>query len=388
MAYTYSIFDSIDQTPLDEWNMLYENSNDIFMDPRFIASVEHSMGDVARFWTMLIYDDLKRPVAAACIFLWSVDAATLSKSRIIKSVTLVRKWWRKFLFFKCLCVGLPVSSGQSHLRIREDADMKEVCRVIHDVLRKLSRQHHVKIVLLKEFDPRESERIEHLKQYGFIRGDSLPVNMFDPRFSDLNDYLSALRKRYRYQVKRSLCKTEKAGYESIEMLGSKVNDRIYTADVHRLYEAVLDRADIIFERNPVDFVREIIKRLGDQVIFTFVYDGDTVVAVQISLRTERVYYFMFIGINYKVSRESHLYFSTIYKHLDYVLQQGVEEIYIGQTADDFKMRLGCYQVPRYIYIRGYGAIGVLLKSVSKIFFPKAELSTGKNIWRDRKMRRN
>lgn len=174
----------------------------------------------------------------------------------------------------------------------------------------------------------------------------------------------------------------------IEMLGGKINDDIYTADVHRLYEAVLDHADIKFERIPADLFREISKRFGDQAVFTFVYDGDTVVAFQFSLRTERVYHFIFIGINYEVSRENHLYFSTMYKHLDYVLQQGVEEVYMGQTADDFKMRLGCYQVPRYIYIRAYGTMGVLLHSFSGILFPKAELLAEKNIWRDRKMKRN
>jgi hypothetical protein len=144
---------------------------------------------------------------------------------------------------------------------------------------------------------------------------------------------------------------------------------------------VLDHARIKFERIPAAFFREIAKRFGDQAIFAFVYHEDAIVAFQFSLRTACVFHMMFIGIDYEVSRESHLYFSTIYKHLDYALRQGVEEIYIGQTADDFKMRLGCFQVPRYIYIRGLGPFLILLKLFSSMFFPDIKLSKAKNIWR-------
>jgi hypothetical protein len=160
-----------------------------------------------------------------------------------------------------------------------------------------------------------------------------------------------------------------------------VSDQIYTDEVHRLYEAVLDHADIKFERIPASFFREIAKRFGDQAIFTFVYHMDTIVSFLFSLRTDRVYHMMFIGLSYEVSRDSDLYFSTIYKHLDYALRQEVEALYMGQSSDDFKMRLGCFQVPRHIYIRGIGAFGIPLKLLSGILFPRAELATAKNIWR-------
>jgi predicted N-acyltransferase len=381
MAYSYSIFGSIDKTPLDEWNTLCQDPGEIFMDPRFITSVECSMGDEAKYWTLIIYDDHQYPVAIACLFLWSVDAAILTDSKAIGFVKLVRKWWDKFLYFKCLCLGLPVSAGQSHLRIRSDADLNQVCRLINMALKKLSRKNGVKIVVLKEFSPQESERLQCLKKYGYRLEHSRPMNMFNPRFIDLNDYLSALRSRYRIHIQRSLRITENAGYKTVEMPGGKVSDRIYTDKVHSLYEAVLDHVNFKFEEIPASFFREIAKRFGDQAVFTFVYHMDTIVAFLFSLRTDCVYHMMFIGINYEVSRENHLYFSTMYKHLDYALRQQVSDIYMGSGSDDFKMRLGCFQVPRHIYIRGIGAFRILLKLFSRMFFSRVKLKTSKNIWR-------
>lgn len=381
MAYSLTIFNSIDEVPLDDWNQICQFDEEIYMDHRFIASVEQTMGDQAKFWTLIIYDDHKRPAAIACIFLWRLDGAILSSPRLANQVRLIRKLWHGCLYLNALVVGLPVSNGQSQLRIRDDADLEEVCRLIDNILKKLSRQYNARILLLKEFTSHEAQQLEKLAKYGYLLKDSLPVNMFERNFRDLADYLGAMRSHYRNPVKRSLRKAEKAGIRFEEVYGNEGISRIYTEEVHDLYNAVFNRANNQFERLPAAFFQEIARRFGEQAVCTFAYYKDTVVAFLISLRTAKVFKMMFIGINYEINRKSDLYFAIMYKHLDCALRQNVSEIDIGQTADDFKLRLGCHQVPRYLYIRGCGFVRPVLKLFSNLFFSRIELIPSKNIWR-------
>lgn len=381
MAYSHTLFNSIDEVPMDDWHRLCHSEGEVFMDPRFIRSVEYSMGDQARYWYLIVYDERGGPAAAACIFLWRIDAAILAISSMARRVDAIRKWWQNFLFFKVLFLGLPVSTGQSQLRIRSDADPDQICRVIHRVLESISRRCGAKFVVLKEFSPPESERIVKLLDYGYLLRDSQPMNVFDPSFSDLDSCLEAFRSHYRGPIRRSLRKAEKAGIKFIELSGSHGADQIYTDKVHRLYEAILERAETRFEHLPAAFFREIARQFGDQAVFSFAHRNDAIVAFLSSLRTASTYHMLFIGVDDSLTRETHLYFATMYHHLDYALGHKVAKLYIGQNADDFKLSFGCYQESRHIFVRGRHVFGVILKLFASSFFPSIPLLPPKKVWR-------
>jgi len=278
-------------------------------------------------------------------------------------------------------VGLPVSVGQSHLRIRPDADLGEVCDTLDMVLRKLAAEHRAALVVLKEFDAEESERLEGLRRHGYLRADSLPMNHFEPAFHSFDEFYAALRSRYRESVRYSLRKFEKAGFRVVRVTGREGADRLYTDQVHRLYEAVLDHAKAKLERLPGEFFRELARQMPDEAVFTFFYREERAVGFICSLIAGSVFEGLVLGMDYEVNREADMYFNLVMKDLALALQQDVVRINIGQNSDTFKARIGCCQRPRYVYVKGRGVLRRILPLFSGMFFPAVELLPPKSVFR-------
>ena len=113
--------ESIEETNLDDWNSLRDGDGDVFMAPGFIAAVEQSMGREVKCWTLVVYDEQQRPAATACLSLMPTDGAMLIQGLLRRGTEAIRRVWRRYLYFNVLFLGLPVSAGQSHLRIRPGA---------------------------------------------------------------------------------------------------------------------------------------------------------------------------------------------------------------------------------------------------------------------------
>jgi len=374
--YGCRLWDSIRQTDLEDWERLRQGAGDPFMDPRFVEAVERSMGPEARFWTLIVDDERGRPAASACVSLLRVDAALLADARTRSVVHVVRRLFPGFLNFRLLCVGLPVSASQSHLRIREDVDVEEALRAIDSVLLDLARRHGAALIVLKEFDPRETDRLAGLDRLGYLRADSLPTHRLDGGFGSFDGLVAALRSKYRRNIRGSQHKFERSGLRVTHVTGREGADLRFTDEVHRLYLAVLEHADHVLERLPAEFFREFCRRLGEQAVLTLVEADDRVVAWCLSLLSESSYSLLVMGMDYEAKAAGDVYFNVIFHALDYGMRQGAKEIWIGPNSEGFKSRLGCRQESRCVYVKGRGLLGRLLPAVSGRLLPAVKLSLG------------
>ena len=74
---------------------------------------------------------------------------------------------------------------------------------------------------------------------------------------------------------------------------------------------------------------------------TLVYVGDRVAAFNWHLIHGEVYYLLFAGLDYDLNPSLDLYFDLMYAEMDPAFARRGEGLVFGQTADDFKVRLGC-----------------------------------------------
>lgn len=368
MGYSCQLFDSIEQTDLDDWNRVRLGDPELFMDPRFIATVEKTMAGEGKFWTLLVYDEQNRPMASACLSLLRVDGGLLTQGLIRRLIDAIRLVWRSFLFFKVLFVGLPVSGGQQQLRIHPHADVDEVIRALEAAVSNLAKQHRTRVTVMKEFDTVDAERLAGLKRLGYVQADSLPMNHLEPGFGSFDDYCRCRHARSRRNMLQSQRKFERAGMRLVQLTGAEGADRLLTDEVHQLYEAVVHKAHSQLEILPRGFFAELARQLGRRALFTFAYQGQRIVGFTCSLRSDSIFQMMFAGLDYAVNRQGDVYFNLIYKELDYAWRHGVSDIRLGQTADTFKARLGCRQHARYFFIKPHGVLA-FLRPLAGAFFP-------------------
>ena len=237
------------------------------------------------------------------------------------------------------------------------------------MLDRLAREHRAWLTVLKEFTPCEAGALEGLERQGYLRVESLPMNCLAADYRDFDDFCQSRSGKAHHNLRRSLRKFHEAGLRVVQFSGGEGADKLYSDEVHRLYEAVWDRAPSRLEKLPAEFFRQLAHNLREQAVFSFAYLGDRIVGFACSLRAGPNFHMLFLGLDYEVNRQSELYFNLIYKELDFAMRHGTQTIYMGQTADVFKLRLHCRQRPLYFFVKLRGPFGFLLRWVAQLFFP-------------------
>lgn len=373
MSYSCRVYDSMDEVDRDAWDAVRASSNDLFTDPRFISAIATSMAEDTRCWPVLVEDESGQPKAVTCFSLHRVDGALLTGTWLKREVEWMRRIWDGYLRFLILFCGLPVSDGQRTLCVAPDADREQVCEAIDAAIGEKARQLRVGLIVWKEFGPGDCRWLAPLKERGYLQADSLPMSHFEPRFASFEEYLASRNSKARYNIRRSTRKLHEAGLRVVRMRGDDGFDRLYTDEVHKLYEAVVEHSDSRLERLPAEFFREIARRFGKDAQFTVIYKGERIVAFSCNLADKQQFHMLFMGIDYALNRKYDLYFNVLYDGLDCALRARVADICVGQNSPFFKARLGCYQQPRAFFIKGRGLLRLPLRAFARLLFPPMEV---------------
>jgi predicted N-acyltransferase len=382
-SYSISLARCINERNVDEWVAACGGPPEAVMDPRFLRAVENSMGADAQFYNVVVRDAANQPAAAAFLTLYNLDSMLLAPPRWKKAVTWLRTLCPRLLKFRVLMCGCPVSTGESHLRIAPGADSQAVLRELDQLLMEIGRTEGALYVVFKEFDPEQAAQISGLSALGYVRVDSPPMNYLPTRFRDFDHMCASFRSRYRNQLLRSRKKFEPSGLRVVHLRGGMGVDALYTEDVHRLYLGVLGRAELKLECLPAEFFRELARQFPDEAAFTLIYQDKRIVAFMCGIYLQDEYLNLFCGYDYESNDESDLYFNLMYEDLDYALRQKMKFIHVGQTANDFKSRMGCFLEPRSFYIKArLSLLQPVLRASCPYLFPPAPPIHERNLFRE------
>jgi Peptidogalycan biosysnthesis/recognition len=368
-CYRLSLCRSIERRAARDWLPFRANDGDLWMDPRYVQAVETSLGSGSQFWNLVMHHG-GQPVAAAFISLYAIDSLLFVQGRTKEIIQWSRRLWPDCLKFNVLFCGSPVSTGENHLRFSANGNRPAALQCLDRALVRLARANHTQVIALKEFDAEEAASMQALESLGYLRVESLPMNYLPTKYRDFDDLCAAMRSRYRNQIQRSRKKFAKAGLRVEHVQDGPTIERLFTDEVHRLYLAVLERAEVKLECLPAEFFRTLARQFPRDIHFTFAYRNERIVGFVCGLFHGEHYFNLFCGVDYAVNDESDLYFNLMFHDADYALRHGVKSLHVGQTADDFKSRMGCYTKPRYFYVKGTNRLmHWLLRTGESMLFP-------------------
>jgi predicted N-acyltransferase len=369
MSCSFEIYDSIETVPLDDWRRVCQDSGaTVFMTPEFLAASERGVAELSRFRHVLFYRD-RQAVACTTLSTFHCDLALLAGSGMRTVVDWGRRVLPSLAKTRVLFCGIPVSFGQNQLALSPDADPSQILFMLDSLMSEIAQREGSSFLIFKEFARRDLGRMDLLLRAGYQRAESPVMHIFPAGFHEFSEYCESLKSGYRRTIRKSQNKSRAAGLRYIHLQGDEIGP-VYTPEVHRLYEAVVARADIVLERLPIDFFRELIRYFGDRVSLTMIYRGDRVAAINWNLFDGQTCYLLVCGLDYELSAECDLYFNMAYAGLDDALNCGADRIELGQSADAFKARLGCDQEELCFYIRGTGRISSwVLQQCAGLLFP-------------------
>src|SRR5260221_773660 len=123
MAYTYRIFDSIADASNEDWERCFRAMPTVFMDRKFLLTVEKTLGNESKFWHVIFYDTDLDPVAWTSLCTFRVDLTTVASSAVkrifeVGRCVLPSLARIKILFAVCRCQSVKNISSLLLLPIR------------------------------------------------------------------------------------------------------------------------------------------------------------------------------------------------------------------------------------------------------------------------------
>jgi len=275
-----------------------------------------------RFGYLLVYRDQKR---VTVVPYFTTD---------YRLNTLVTNPWLKRLLaplsFKVACVGHP-STDAGRIEGEVSAD---ILRAVNAVLRDKAAA-----TAYKWFS-------QALPLENFVEVSGLPVCILNPDA----DYPASLDRNRRKNIRKKLQKSTALtfmAYGPEHPLPDKL-----IPEIHRLYEATRNRANLHFERLNVDYFR----LTAPASTYMLAYEGECLVGFIQWLRKGVKMSGKYIGMDYARNRRYALYFGIVLQSILYGIRNGVSRFDLGVGSYHSKRLIGAGMLPTRLYFRHHNRL--------------------------------
>jgi Peptidogalycan biosysnthesis/recognition len=358
-GYFYRVTPSIAQVDPTAWDDLCANTGAGVMHTRRYLQVvedERLFDGEQRYITLSTPGSSQLLAAAICTIL-PIDLVSLADEPVRRAVGAIRKLVPSFLRVKAALCGIPVGLGQSSVLIRDGADVGRLLRALDRLLQSVAQWTRAAMVLYQDFGPQDELRLKRLEERSYLRVRSLPSYTFPIQYHTFDEYLHSLRAVYRSSIRRSQRKLRNVGVTLERVSDASRLTELYGDQAHQLYLAVEAKAEYQFELVTKHFFYALAQAFPGELtcVFGRAPSGE-IIGFLWSLIVDKRYYGLYIGLDYRWSERSDLYFNLIYADMEYALRQGLNRIDIGPTADSFKARLGGDKEPRYLAVQARHAL--------------------------------
>lgn len=170
---------------------------------------------------------------------------------------------------------------------------------------------------------------------GFGHGYTCPQCILELRWKSFDDYLASMRSNYRYRYKKALQRSEGLSFEYLS------NNSMFDDSMYQLYLEVYEASRFKIEKLEKEFFQGSMFQ-----ILVLKLKGETVGFVQLLHDGEQLI-FEFVGFNHELNEEYDIYMRLLLEIVRYGIEKDFKTIDFGQTADDAKLKLGCYY--KYLY---------------------------------------
>jgi len=218
---------------------------------------------------------------------------------------------------------------------------------LHESLKTYARSNRASLVVLKDFSAKYRETFRGFSSNGYARIPSMPMTRLRLNYSDFKEYLKSLGKATRKNLRRKFRKTESTAPIHLEV----VNDVTpYIDEIYPLYLQVHERSPFKFERLTKEYLCSLGQRMPERARFFIWRQEAKVIAFSVCMVHEGTIYDDYLGLDYRVAYDLHLYFYTLRDIIKWALEHRLQNYCSSPLNYDPKLHLGCDLVPLDLYV--------------------------------------
>jgi hypothetical protein len=316
-------------------------------DHRYYEILDDTLRDNFEYRYFAILDTFGRVRAVQPFFLVDQDILEGLTLRQIRWIAIVRRFYPRFLILRALMVGC--SAGEAHLAASLTLPGNAVAEALSSGIVRQARSLNAHLIVLKEFPARYRNVLHCFTQCGFARAPSMPMTMLDIRYDSFDAYLDeALNSSSRRKWRKNLRAT--AGMSDIRM--SVTDDATsFVDEIYPLYSQVFDRSKMRFEKLTKDYFCQLGQRMHDKVRFFAWRRGNILVAFSLCMLQGDSMYAEYVGFDYAVALDLHLYHYIIRDMINWGISQDYKWFRSSGLNYDPKLHMRHRLDPLDLYVR-------------------------------------
>ncbi len=314
-------------------------------DHRFYEIMAQTLETDFQYEYLILEDSSGKVRAIQPLFFVRQNVCEGLSGRMRRIVDHLQRRFPRFLTMRLLMVGC--AAGESYLGACLAQDEEWTAARLHESLKIYARRNRASLVVLKDFSAKYRATLRNFSSNGYARIPSMPMTQLRLDYSDFEEYLNSLGKATRKNLRRKFRKTETAAPISCEV----VNDITpYVDEIYPLYLQVHDRSPQKFERLTEDYFCQLGKTMPERTRFFIWRQHGRAVAFSLCMVHGDTIYDEYLGLDYAVAYDLHLYFYTLRDIISWALKQGLKNYYSSPLNYDPKLHLGCDLVPLDLYV--------------------------------------
>jgi predicted N-acyltransferase len=203
---------------------------------------------------------------------------------------------------------------------------------------------------MKEFPSAYRSAMACMSSNGYARVPSFPMTRLRlDGYADFDSYMTAaMSKNARKSLRRNLRRAQSAGPIELQV----INDVTPIIDeVYPLYLQVYERAQLRFEKLTPDYLARLGREMPERARFFIWRKDGYAVAFAVTMLGGDTLYDMYLGMQYPLALDLHLYFYTFRDVISWAIAQRLKWYCSTPLGYDPKLQLGCDLLPLDLYVR-------------------------------------
>jgi len=316
-------------------------------DHRFYTIVEETIRQDFEYAYFVIENERGEALAVQPFFLLDQDLVAGAPPGIQKTLAAIRRFWPRFLKARTLMVGC--TAGEGHLDQTDETQGMRIAEILRDGLLTYAKRARAAMVVLKEFPPAYRRQLACFAAAGYARIPSMPMTRLNIDYNDFEHYLTtALSKNTRKNLRRKFRDAQAGGPIELSILDdiSPLVDELLP-----LYQQVYDRSPLHFEKLTGEFLCRLGREMPDKAKFFVWRQRGRAIAFSILLLHDACIYDEYIGMDYAVALDLHLYFTTFRDIVSWGIANGCKQYISTALNYDPKLHLKSELMPLDLYVR-------------------------------------
>ena len=317
-------------------------------DHRYYELTHDALGHQFEHYYLLLQDHSGKTRAIQPFLIVNQDLVTGMPKAIRRVMDRIRQRLPSALVMRMLMVGC--SAGEGHLvRDRSTGSVEWVAQALSEALHPVARGFKAAMIVLKDFPKTYRKSLRPMRRSGYARVPSMPGSRLDLNFKNFEDYLQTKLSHKTRKNLRSKYRKAAAG-PLVEM--EVVSDIApHIDELYPLYRQVLEKSQYKFEELTKSYFVQVSRRMSERALFFIWRQNGKAVAFSSCAGHEGVLRDHYIGLDYQVALEHHLYFVTFRDIVTWAIENKYHTYYSAPLNYEPKYHLRHDLVPLDLYVR-------------------------------------